>query len=260
VGFYPQAFGVSFVTYTQNPTKGVMLALAAFALAFVSAPALAGITLFTGADDGAGSLATAPNSTTAAASFDAAVGTLGFENTITFESASLGSFTSLALPSGVMLTGSNINNNDQSIVNTTSNIILTPPCTNATCGYNTTSGGSQFLLLFGGTATFTFSAGTDAFGAYLTGVQNAGETITFSDGTSQSVAIPNPGFDGGTTFVGFTDVGKSIVSITINVNNEIAGVDDVRYAAGVPEPTSLGLLGGALLSLGWFRRRHIRTQ
>jgi hypothetical protein len=116
---------------------------------------------------------------------------------------------------------------------------ITPPCTNASCGYNTTSGGAQFLLLFGGTATFSFGAGIDAFGAYLTGVQNGGETITFSDGTSESVAIPNPGFRGGTAFVGFMDTGKSIASITINVNNDIVSVDDVRYIASVPEPASL---------------------
>jgi hypothetical protein len=87
-------------------------------------------------------------------------------------------------------------------------------------------------------------------------VQNAGETITFSDGTSQSVDIPNPGFDGGTTFVGFTDAGKSIASITINVNNDIVGVDDVRYVTDpVSEPASLALLGGALAGLAVTRRR-----
>jgi hypothetical protein len=87
-------------------------------------------------------------------------------------------------------------------------------------------------------------------------VQNAGETMTFSDGTSQSVDIPNPGFDGGTTFVGFTDAGKSIASITINVNNDIVGVDDVRYVTDpVSEPASLALLGGALAGLALTRRR-----
>jgi hypothetical protein len=44
-------------------------------------------------------------------------------------------------------------------------------------------------------------------------VQNGGETITFSDGTSQSVDIPNPCFDGGTTLVGFTDADNVIPSI-----------------------------------------------
>ena len=244
------------MTDLQIPIKAATLALATLAL--VTDPAQAAVILYTGADDGAGSLVTAPNSTAAASNFDAAAAGLGIEHIITFESSPLGAFSALALASGVTLTGANVNNNSQSIVNTISNINITPPCTNATCGYNTTPGGSQFLLMFGGTATFSFSAGTDAFGAYLTGVQNGGEIITFSDGTSQSINIPNPGFDGGTTFVGFTDADKSIASVTINVNNDIVGVDDVRYEThSVPEPASLALLRGALAGLGFTcRRKH----
>ena len=239
-------------------TGGKILAAVAVAIAAVTAPADAALITFTGADDGAGSLATAPNSVGAAASFDAAIAALGNKSTLTFENSPLGTFSSLTLAPGIGLVGANVNGNNQSIVNTTSNISIPPPCSDALCGYNTTAGGSNFLLLFGGTGTFSFSAGTAAFGAYLTGVQNGGETITFSDGTSETVAIPSPGFSGGTAFVGFIDAGKSIASITINVNNDIVGVDDVRYiASSVPEPASLALLIGALTGLALMKRRRI---
>jgi hypothetical protein len=234
---------------------GKSLAAIAVAVAVATASAHAALIIFTGADDGAGSLAGAPNSLAAVASFDAAVASLGDNKTLTFENSPLGTFSSLTLASGVSLTGANINGNNQSIVNTTSDINITPPCSNASCGYNTTAGGSNFLLLFGGTATFSFGAGTDAFGAYLTGVQNGGETIQFSDGTSETVAIPNPGFSGGTAFVGFIDPGKLITTVTVNVNNDVVGVDDVRYTtSSVPEPASLAILGGAL-SLALMTRR-----
>src|SRR5438132_1305828 len=133
---------------TQIATKRAILAIVAFAL--VTTPAHAGLTLFTGADDGAGSLATARSFAAAAASFDAAVAALGTEHIITFESSPLGLFSSLAPASGVNLTGTNVNGNDQSIVNTTSNINITPPCTNGLCGYNTSAGRSNFLMLLGG--------------------------------------------------------------------------------------------------------------
>src|SRR5215470_7193278 len=93
------------MTDTQFGTKGAMLIIATLALGLVTAPAQASLTLFTGADDGAGSLATAPNSTAAAASFDAAVAALGTEQIITFENSPVGAFSSLILGTGITLTG-----------------------------------------------------------------------------------------------------------------------------------------------------------
>jgi len=77
------------MSHTEIPTSKAILGLLTLALACITAPAQAGLILFTGADDGAGSLATAPNSTAAAANFDAAVAALGIENTITFENSPL---------------------------------------------------------------------------------------------------------------------------------------------------------------------------
>lgn len=90
------------------------------------------------------------------------------------------------------------------------------------------------------------------WGAYLTGVEAA--TITFNDGTNQTINILNS--VGGAEFIGFTDAGRTIASITINVL-DIAGMDDVRYvtpAAGVPEPATLSLFGIALAGIGVLRR------
>src|SRR5690349_5441300 len=92
------------------------LAGVAVAAAAVSAPAHAALITFTGADAGAGSLATEPNSVAAATGFDAAVAALGNENTLTFESSALGSFASLTLASGISLAGVDVNGHNQSIV------------------------------------------------------------------------------------------------------------------------------------------------
>src|SRR6516165_7425670 len=102
---------------TRIVSRAGILSWATLALALVTTPAHAALILYTGADDGAGSLASAPNSTAAAAAFDAAVAVLGTGNTITFESSPLGTFSSLAVAPGVTVTGANVNGNPQSIVN-----------------------------------------------------------------------------------------------------------------------------------------------
>jgi len=204
----------------------------------------AGITTFIGSDGGAGPGDPRPNSDAAAASFDAAASALGTEGLVNFESAPLGSFSSLTVAPGLTISGS------------TGTIVNAPTGTPADLyGYNTTPGGSQFLSLYGGSSTFTFSQGVNSFGAYLSGVQFGYETITFSDGSSESVSIPDPSGDAGIDFVGFTDTGPLIASVTINASNDIIGVDDVRYGpTSVPEPASLGLV--AIGSIGLLGRRR----
>jgi len=106
--------------------------------------------------------------------------------------------------------------------------------------------------MMGGSVTFTFATPTQFFGAFLSGVQNfTQDTITFSDGSSQTIDVPEAGTSssiGELVFVGFTDAGKSISSVTVNAGTNAfddIGVDDVRYQSAtstVPEPGSMALL------------------
>lgn len=199
--------------------------LAAIGLvAAVSANASAALVTYTGADDAVGSVAQLVNSSAAAAAFDTATGPL---SVLTFESG---------LPAGLTIAGGSITN--------------ISGC-GALCGINTTVAGANFLSLFGGTATFTFSTPINSFGFYVTGLQTnlvPQETITFTDGSSQVINIPNA-INGGGAFVGFTDIGKSISSVTYSATNDIVAIDDVRFgvAAAVPEPSTYAML---LLGLG----------
>jgi hypothetical protein len=219
--------------------------------------------VFTGADLGVlPSSPSGPNSTTAAASFDVAAGLLGNVSIITFESAPVGSFTNLTVATGVTLSGTDINGHNQAISNTFDAAFPSLD------GYNTTSGGSQFAEMLGGHLTFTFSTPIQFFGAYLSGVQDfVQDTITFSDGSAQTIDVPESGTSpsvGELVFVGFTDAGKSISSVTINAGTngfDAIGVDDVRYQSSpVPEPGSVVLLLSVLIfALRSFRKRQTVT-
>ncbi|MGD0014371.1 MAG: PEP-CTERM sorting domain-containing protein [Bryobacteraceae bacterium] len=211
----------------------------------------AGIITYSGSDPGANASDPRPNSDAAAASFDAANPGLPI---ITFESAPLGAFTNLAVAPGVTINGSDVFSAPQTIINSP-----LPDCgSEPVCGFNTTSGGSQWLSLYGGSVTFTFASPINAFGAYLSGVQVDGESITFNDGAPQSIGIVDPG--SGVQFLGFSDT-SAFSSVTINVLNDIVAVDDVRYGSpgstgsAVPEPATFGLFGTALAGLGFLRRR-----
>jgi len=227
-------------------------------LAVAASSAHAQITAYSGEDVGASPPGPYPNSNAAAATFDAAATLFGPETIITFEPPTpLGAFSSLSFAPGVTLTGSNISAGEQTIINTP---LGTPV---SVFGFNTTPGGSQWLSLFGGSATFNFATPVNYFGAYLTGVQLGGEAFQFTDsGGSESVAIPNPG--SGAEFVGFTDT-NSFSSVTINVGGDIVGVDDVRVegpaisSSTTPEPSSLAMFAISVLTGGGFLRRRLRS-
>ena len=231
----------------MTPKRSLRLLVFTAVFSLAASVANARIVTFIGTDAGANSTDPQPNSNAAAASFDASG---EIETLFNFESTPLGSFSSITLMTGVTLSASN-----GSIVNSP---LGTP---DSLFGYNTTSGGSRFLSLFGGTATFTFDTPVDDFGAFISGVQLNGETITFSDGTSQTIVIPNPG--SGVSFVGFTDVGKSISSIQLNVSGDIVGVDDVRIsrsqATATPEPGTWSLIAASLLGVLAWRRARVTT-
>ena len=201
------------------------LAAVALAAAAFTGSASAAVVTYIGADNGVSNTAMMVNSNAAAASFDAATGPLSM---ITFESA---------LPAGVSIVGGSTTNNSG--------------C-GALCGFNITPAGSMFRNLFGSTMTISFASAIDSFGFYVTGLQTnlvPQETVTFSDGSTQVINVPNA-INGGGAFIGFTDIGKSIVSVTYNATNDIVSIDDIRYgnaAPAVPEPSTYAMM---LLGLG----------
>lgn len=211
------------VMVRENTMKRTFVAIAMAAGLGVAGSANAALVTYTGADNSVSSLAQMTNSAAAAASFLAAVPSA---SVIDFESA---------LPTGVSIVGGSI----------TSSSGCGP-----LCGINTTSGGRNFLSLFGGQATFNFATAINSFGAYITGLQTdiiVGQTLTFSDGSSQTVGVPNS-INGGGAFIGFTDFGKSITSITYNASSSYGGdiiaIDDVRFGngGGVPEPATWAMM------------------
>jgi hypothetical protein len=236
----------------------------ALALLVSAASASSAVVTFTGEDIVATTTSPHPTSSAAATSFDAAAAAIGNVSVLTFESAPLGSFASLTVAPGVTISGTSAAGINQSILNA-SNFPAAPTLD----GYNTTAGGSQFVEVQGGSLTFTFANPVQFFGAYFSGVQDFfTDVITFSDGTAQTIDLPEAGTSssiGALDFVGFTDAGKTISSITVNAGSFAAGyddigIDDVRFqaaASAVPEPSSVGLLlVGALTVLAGYRRLY----
>jgi len=240
----------------------------AFLLTFAGVYASANPITYTGEDLNAGPGSAHPNSAAAAASFDTAAAALGNVSTITFEGAPVGGFSSLTVAPGVTISGAEYTGANQTILNSPS--FAPNP---ALGGFNTTPGGSEYVNMLGGTLTFNFATPTQFFGAYLSGIQTAffQDTVTFSDGTTQTIDVPGAGTtgsNGALDFVGFTDAGKSISSVTITASNQFGadeiGVDDVRYqslsTSPVPEPSSLMLMFSGIAAFGVGYRRLLAAR
>ena len=238
-------------------------------LVVLISPSVQAQVVYGGADLNAGPGNPHPNSTLSASQFDTAASVLGSLNLINFEGAPVASFSSLVVAPGVTLTGLDFFGN-QLYVNNTPNFPTAP----ALDGFNITSGGTKYVELKGGTATFSFSSPIQAFGLYLTGVQTAffQDTITFNDGTSKTVNVPTQlpsnNQNGSLSFVGFTDAGKFISSVTITASDRFGadaiGIDDVRFVnsptSAVPEPGALALLAGLGVSGSLFISSKLRRK
>ena len=230
----------------------------------------AALVTFSGADPGAGPGDSRPSSDEAAVDFDAAAGALGSVNLVTFEALSTGFNTSFMAATGVTVTfgGGYDSTSFPSLIGVTTN-----SSTPETLGYNTTSGGTNFLgftPLFatstvGVTATLTWAFDNPvlAFGGYVTGLESgiAGKVnITFNDGSFTSLNLADLS-GGGVEFLGFTD-SKPISSVVFvetiaagKITRDIWGIDDVRYVfASVPEAGALLLFGTGLIGLVGYRR------
>jgi hypothetical protein len=239
-------------------SRGIVGLLAAGVAIAVSSLA-SGATVYFGTDPGVGFGGARPNSDAAAAAFAAAVpGT----NTINFESAPLGDFSSLTVAPGVTMTTNNLD----------SSYGISNANTDKSLGYDTTAGGSkyfQFANIFGtvGSVDFNFADPIDAFGAYITGLQTGvggNVRVQYVDGGFQDITLAKNS-DPGVEFWGFVSTGAAISKITFFEDDtglstrDIFGIDDVRYGtAAVPLPAALW--GGMALLTGLAGLRAARRR
>jgi hypothetical protein len=227
---------------------GALGACGLLAAILATTPADAAVVVFSGYDAFATDVQARPNSDAARDAYLAATAGLGVDHLATFESG-FGSFGSLDLGGGGSVTGVDYFGAQQSVQ-------AAPVCFPSLCGYNTTPGGVGLLSLYGGEATFSFADPILAFGAYFSGAQIDGVTLTFDDGEVRTIDVPG---HYGIDFVGFSDPAKAISQVKLNIGNDIMAVDDLRFttaatsAGGVPEPATwammiagLGLVGASL--------------
>lgn len=150
---------------------------------------------------------------------------------------------------------------------------------NTADGFNLTSTVSTFLRLTPdstnpgvATATFSFASPVQAFGVYLIGLgtqPNSTFDMMVSSIINQkpsSTVVPITGnLQGGVQFVGFTDPGAGVTSVSFQMtgfsttSRDIVGFDGISFVTVVPEPsTSFLVTVGGLVLLG--ARAHGRSR
>jgi hypothetical protein len=231
--------------------------VAASSMALLAGAANAGITTYSGQDDGVGPGGPFPSSAAAQTAFLAAAAGYGGVTTETFESIATGSFSPVAIAGGAVITAAapDFGCSYSEVCNSTYGVLY---------GFNTTPGGSNWYGFSTGSATITFAKPTYSFGLYLTGLQTVftspGDlTLTFSDGTAESLAPPI-NVNGGAEYFGFTD-STAISSVTIsNLTDDAWGIDDLSYNfSAVPEPAGWALMLLGAGAVGGALRRKART-
>jgi hypothetical protein len=212
---------------------GALSACGLLSAILCGAPANAAVVIYSGYDVSAQNLNTKPNADAAHNAYLAATAGVANAFTSSFEGTTPGNLTSFDLGGGGVMTGAANGGTPQVFRNQLQ-------CQYALCGGNTTVGGNTYLGVTGGSVTFTFLKPIQSFGAYFTGAQFPGMTLTFNDGSAQSIEVPGLF---GADYVGFTDFGRSISKITFNAKTDFMAIDDVTFTLSpAPEPASWALM------------------
>jgi hypothetical protein len=230
-----------------------LIGVASIALVCLAgASAQAGITTFSGQDDGVGITGPFTNSNATAANFLSAAGTFGAVRTETFDELAVGTAAfggTFSIPGASVTIVTPFGNPYGGVSDSVSSGVYGFPIS-----------GANFLAFdgTGGQATFDFTHPTNSFGFYTTGVQTiftTSLTVNFFDGASETLNLPI-NVNGGASYFGFTDT-TAISSVVIaNSSNDAWAIDNVSYNySAVPEASTwvMMLIGFAGLGFAGYR-------
>lgn len=211
---------------------------------------------FNGIDEGVGEFDPRPNSNQAAVDFVIQAAGLNSISAIDFESVTPGIYNSVNLGKGVTATIQD------------GFAMRVGPFESDDLGFNTTTGGSQFLTVAPlndevTIVTFDFDEAINSFGAFLTDREDEGAVHTVSytyNGQTTTYSISGSD-DGGVQFLGFVDEGIAINQVVFTMRTgssfrDYHGFDDLMFTNcdPVPEPVTMVLMGIGGLTL--LRRRR----